>query len=247
MDYDQNNFVPKTLEWGHTFCEQWMMRLWKNLSITCPMWRTCQRILNVNDLPCTNQILLEVGDKIKDKDKLNSLKRKYMIKDPEMFEEIKEQIDELELVKIVDGELFYKESHAHNRERQDRFRPKVKEEVMKVPHSDYFVFTSGSYLSSFLYYRTKAKRLMFMTKRMKFWTHKYSCFERFFRIFGSVIGSYSLLKSTLNYFYPSEEENDSIFDRNLFSILTLTSVLFFQTWVFSVVNDWVETKKRNLY
>ena len=244
MDYDIDNFVPKTLEWGHTFCEQWMVRLWKNLSITCPMCRTWQRILNANDLPCTNHILLEAKSKIKDIEKIASLKRKYLIKDPEMFENVKEQVESIELIKIVEGELVYRERNEdHMKEKQDRFRPKLNEEAMKIPHNDHFVFTTGSYFSSFLYYRLKAKRLMFMSKRMKFWTHKYSWFERLFRIFGSVIGSYSILKSTFKYFYPSDDENDSIFDKNLFFICTFTSVLFFQTWAFSIINDWVEKKK----
>uniref|UniRef100_A0A7S3NCJ4 Uncharacterized protein n=1 Tax=Euplotes harpa TaxID=151035 RepID=A0A7S3NCJ4_9SPIT len=160
-----------------------------------------------------------------------------------MFEDIKEEIDDLTLIKIYDKEVVYKEKQKD----LDRFRSKQRsnKEYTQI------VFTTDSYLSHFLYPRARATKLLFFSKRMKYCTHKYSCFERVCRVFGAVFGTYSLARSIWNYMFSdeksSEGEESTLLDSKLFSLVILSSVIFLESCIFSVINDWTERKKRNLH
>ena len=120
-EFDADIRTPRSIHpWGHSFWDSWIMRIWNNAIIKCPVWRWVQPVEFGRRLPQINHALMKLiqieqirkrKKNVVSKLKLGDLSRDN---DHEWFDDIEEKLDfqevpELFLQKVTSSEIIYKQ------------------------------------------------------------------------------------------------------------------------------------------
>jgi hypothetical protein len=120
--FDKRSHIPKVLgNCGHTFCENCIIKLWKDGYIKCPVCRIKSSIFAPKDLPHTNHTLVKLHKVLDHRSKALKILNQYKI-EKESGIPIHHKITRLhtphllKLISINSKNLLYKEEESEFQE-----------------------------------------------------------------------------------------------------------------------------------
>ena len=240
-EYDSELKLPKIFsQWGHTFWDNCILKMWKYGSITCPICKSDNEVTGMKDLPQTNYSLLKLLQIIKsNSEKMSKVEKYQSLNIDNMLLKIEEHINRehppktLILHGVYGNELIYKE------EQDILMSNKVGAKL--------YSFNKNSFLRNYFGISEDSKNIGILRKTENC-KHQYPWSENYLRLLVNTCLAYGffrpLLKITAKYLtrkfggeYEDNEKIKTLFDLKYFFLAEVGFVLVMS--VYRTIDCWM--------